>query len=80
MAIIATDPIRSINDLIWRFIMEDQKKNENIKCSVSQCRHNMVTENYCSLDCISVGTHEENPTVPECTDCNSFVKRTGCCD
>ncbi|MGN0574496.1 MAG: DUF1540 domain-containing protein, partial [Ruminococcus sp.] len=61
------------------FKMETKKKNDHIKCTVSQCQHNMVTENYCSLGCISVGTHEENPTVPECTDCNSFVKRTGCC-
>ncbi len=52
-------------------------KNDSIKCTVSQCQHNMVTENYCSLGCISVGTHESNPTVPECTDCNSFIKRTG---
>ncbi|MBO4877218.1 MAG: DUF1540 domain-containing protein [Ruminococcus sp.] len=55
------------------------KKNECIKCSVSQCLHNLVTEDYCSLSSISVGTHESDPTVPECTDCNSFVKRDGCC-
>jgi hypothetical protein len=59
--------------------METMKKNECIRCSVSQCRHNLVTEDYCSLGSISVGTHEADPTVPECTDCNSFVKRDGCC-
>ncbi len=59
--------------------MENMKKNDNIKCTVSQCKYNMVTEDYCSLGCITVGTHEANPTMPECTDCNSFVKRTGCC-
>lgn len=59
--------------------MENKHKNDSIKCTVSQCQHNMVTESYCSLGCINVGTHEDNPTVPECTDCNSFVKRTGCC-
>ena len=37
----------------------------------------MVNENYCGLDCICVGTHESNPTVPECTNCDSFVKRSG---
>jgi hypothetical protein len=36
----------------------------------------MATEDYCSLDCIKVGTHEANPTVPECTECDSFVKRS----
>lgn len=61
------------------FAMDNNKcKNESIKCSVSQCKHNMVTEDYCCLDCISVGTHEDDPEVPECTDCNSFCKRTGC--
>lgn len=57
----------------------DSRKNSNIRCSVSQCRHNLVAENYCTLDSISVGTHEADPTVPECTDCNSFVRRDGCC-
>ncbi|MCQ2469827.1 MAG: DUF1540 domain-containing protein [Ruminococcus sp.] len=57
--------------------MDCKKKNCNIRCTVSQCQHNLVTEDFCSLDCISVGTHEDNPTVPECTDCNSFIKRTG---
>ncbi len=52
------------------------KKNPNIKCTVTQCQHHAGSDNYCSLDCICVGTHEANPTVPECTDCNSFVKRT----
>lgn len=60
--------------------METMKKNDHIKCSVTQCKYNMGTENYCCLDCITVGTHEQNPTVPECTDCYSFVKRSGCCD
>ena len=57
--------------------METKKKNSNIHCSVTQCKHNMVSENYCGLDCICVGTHESNPTVPECTNCDSFVKRCG---
>lgn len=56
--------------------MDNKKKNSNIKCSVAQCKHNMVTEDYCRLDCICVGTHESNPTVLECTNCDSFVKRS----
>ena len=52
--------------------MENMHKNSSIKCSVHECKYNMGTENYCSLDVISVGTHEPNPTVPECTDCKSF--------
>lgn len=52
-----------------------KNKNSSIRCTVQACKYNVGTENYCSLDTISVGTHESNPTVPECTDCNSFVKR-----
>ncbi len=62
-------------------MMNEMKKNTNIKCTVSDCKYNLVNEHYCGLDCITVGTHEAHPTVPECTDCNSFVMR-GCtnCD
>ena len=49
----------------------DMEKNECIRCSVSQCLHNIVSEGYCSLGSISVGTHEADPTVPECTDCTA---------
>lgn len=50
-------------------------KNPSIKCSVEQCKYHANTENYCTLDAIKVGTHENNPTVPECTDCLSFEKK-----
>ena len=33
------------------------------------------SENYCSLKAIRVGTHEANPTMIECTDCQSFEYR-----
>lgn len=46
--------------------------NQSIKCHVSNCTHHCGTENYCSLDCITVGSHETNPTVDQCTDCKSF--------
>ncbi len=59
--------------------MENMKKNSRVKCTVSQCRHNITDENGCSLECISVGTHEPDPTEPQCTDCNSFVKRSDHC-
>ena len=48
-------------------------KNESIKCTVEQCKHHACSENYCTLNSISIGTHEPNPTVAECTDCQSFV-------
>ena len=62
-----------------RIFTMEMKKNDHIHCSVTQCKHNMGTENYCCLNSIPIGTHEPNPTVPECTDCFSFVKRN-CCE
>ena len=48
------------------------KKNESIRCSVQQCKFHCQDQNYCSLDSIQVGTHETNPTMNQCTDCESF--------
>lgn len=46
--------------------------NKCICCTVSQCKNHCKDTNYCSLDTISIGTHESNPTVCQCTDCESF--------
>ena len=48
------------------------EKNESIKCTVTQCANHCDSADYCSLSSIQVGTHEANPTMVECTDCNSF--------
>lgn len=48
------------------------EKNSSIKCSVEQCKYHSNSENYCTLESIQIGTHEANPTVVECTDCESF--------
>jgi len=48
------------------------EKNNSIGCTVQQCKHHDKSSDYCTLNQIMVGTHEANPTVPECTDCNSF--------
>lgn len=50
-------------------------ENKSIECTVKQCEYNATNANYCSLGKIKVGTHESNPTVPECTDCMSFKVR-----
>ncbi len=47
--------------------------NQSIKCTVQQCANHCQNQNYCSLQSITVGTHETNPTVVQCTDCESFV-------
>lgn len=49
--------------------------NKCIECTVQQCVHHCDDANYCSLDCILVGTHEQNPTVDQCTDCKSFHRK-----
>lgn len=51
------------------------KANESIKCTVQQCQYHCTDKDYCTLDCITVGTHEANPTMSQCTDCKSFKAR-----
>lgn len=52
-----------------------QKPNHCIACTVKQCSHHCGEENYCALDRVSIGTHESDPTMTECVDCMSFIKR-----
>lgn len=56
-------------------MMNPNNVNRSIKCSVTQCENHSDVENYCALDSIKVGTHESNPTVVECTDCESFIAK-----
>ncbi len=51
--------------------------NESIKCTVSQCVNHAKTKDYCSLDCITVSTHESRPTENKCTDCMCFRVKKG---
>ena len=53
----------------------NNQANKAIECTVNQCVHHCAMENYCSLNKIKVGTHECNPTMDQCTDCLSFVKK-----
>ncbi len=55
--------------------MHNSYANECIKCTVTQCKHHCDVRNNCSLNCIQVGTHENNPEVEQCTDCMSFEKK-----
>lgn len=54
------------------FKMDKSHANMSIKCTVDQCAYHCNSQEYCSLDAISVGTHEANPTQQQCTDCMSF--------
>ena len=46
--------------------------NQSIKCTVNNCANHCQDKEYCGLTTIQVGTHESNPTMVECTDCQSF--------
>ena len=49
--------------------------NKSIECTVTQCAHHCDLENYCSLGKIKNGTHECNPTMDQCTDCLSCMRK-----
>ena len=48
------------------------KPNRSIHCAVYSCANHCKSDEYCGLECICVGTHESNPSVDQCTDCQSF--------
>ena len=50
----------------------NDRPNPSIGCSVDQCQYHCGTQDFCSLEKIQVGTHEKNPTMDQCTDCQSF--------
>ena len=64
--------------------MDNAKKpNHSVFCTVTQCANHAKSCDYCSLERVCIGTHEKNPTVTECTDCESFVlgtNKAGSCD
>ena len=47
-------------------------KNRSIMCTVSSCQNHCDQEDFCALDRIQVGTHESDPAMNQCTDCQSF--------
>ncbi len=49
--------------------------NKAIRCSITNCQHHCSSADYCSLNAISIGTHEANPTQKECVDCESFMMK-----
>ncbi|MBQ2841224.1 MAG: DUF1540 domain-containing protein [Oscillospiraceae bacterium] len=57
----------------------NENANKSIQCSVTSCRHHCQSADYCSLSAIKVGTHETDPSQKQCTDCQSFSLKNGCC-
>ncbi|MEE3334390.1 MAG: DUF1540 domain-containing protein [Ruminococcus sp.] len=52
--------------------MDNKFANQCIRCTVDSCKYHNGKRDYCSLDSISIGTHEIQPTQSECVDCESF--------
>jgi hypothetical protein len=48
------------------------KKNESIQCSVCECKYHANQEDYCTLNQIRVGKHQQPANDVEATDCESF--------
>ncbi len=48
--------------------------NTSIHCSVTNCAYHCQSAQYCGLNSIQVGTHESDPAMDQCTDCQSFEK------
>lgn len=48
--------------------------NSAINCTVTSCAHHCQDVNRCGLNSIQVGTHEQNPSMDQCTDCQSYQK------
>lgn len=59
--------------------MDKKNCNCSVECTVKQCANHSNEGDYCVLDRIKIGTHEKNPTVVQCTDCESFVLGTSSC-
>ena len=57
--------------------MDRSNCNKAIRCTVNQCANHSDGAEYSALDCITVGTHEANPTLDQCTDCKYFQRK--CC-
>ena len=48
--------------------------NTSIHCSVTDCAYHCQDAQSCGLNSIQVGTPESDPTMDQCTDCQSFEK------
>ncbi|MBQ8509875.1 MAG: DUF1540 domain-containing protein [Clostridia bacterium] len=58
--------------------MDNKTPNTSIECTVKQCEHHCGSEDYCALNQVRIATHEANPTVSQCVDCESFKVKAGC--
>ncbi len=52
--------------------------NRSIQCKVVSCKNHCDRDDFCSLDCVCIGTHESDPAMNQCTDCQSFENICAC--
>lgn len=50
--------------------------NDSIGCTVTECKFNDNSAQYCTLQQIKVVKHENIANTVECTDCGSFERRS----
>ena len=50
------------------------KHNDNIGCTVGECKYHCTDDNYCTLPKIEVTKHEPVASDIQCTDCSNFKK------
>ena len=46
--------------------------NTSVRCTVCNCANHCQNQDYCGLNTVQIGTHEDNPTEKQCVDCDSF--------
>lgn len=56
--------------------MKEKIPNTAIRCTVEDCKYHCIS-NFCGLDSIDVGAHEEEPKKCESVDCTSFARADG---
>ena len=49
--------------------------NHSIGCTVTKCKYHCNEANYCTLDQVLIGTHESDPKMTQCVDCESYVPK-----
>ncbi|MGI6005341.1 MAG: DUF1540 domain-containing protein [Christensenellales bacterium] len=52
--------------------MQHSRPNRSIGCTVTNCKYHAGDEQYCALNSIMVGSHQDHPVESESVDCESF--------
>ncbi len=58
-------------------VLKSNEPNRSISCTVENCVYHCGGCDYCSLENISIGSHEERPHRETGVDCQSFCDEDG---